>query len=327
MIKSWQNALIPKNKSFFAIGDIHGEFKLLEKLLKDIESKIESLSKYIDIVFIGDYIDRGLNSKKTIDILINFQNKYQTNNYIKVYFLCGNHDDFFIKFFSSSTLIKDPQKSSKFYKKAKQNLLMTKFDEIYISGLKIWFDIGGGKTTIRNYSKSLCLKLEKLIATKNLTEAYIEKINHIVNEIKILIPETHKRFFLNLRNNSHLIIGEFLFTHAGIDPNKSLCNQGIGLKKKKLNQEEFLDLIMLRDKFLWRDDLPNCPYYVIHGHTPSAIRVKKTFIADGQKKYRLCIDSKVYDQYGSLTYFFKSFDEYYLSSFPKKSTQKVLRYK
>ena len=83
---------------------------------------------------------------------------------------------------------------------------------------------------------------------------------------------------------------------------------------------------MIRDKFLWRDSLPNCPYYVIHGHTPSEKKIDKIYIADRQKNFRLCIDSKVYDENGSLTYFYKDSQKYRIFSFPKNDKIDFLSY-
>ena len=326
MITSWKNGLLPKNNLVFAIGDIHGEFILLKKLLYNIELRIQGFSGIINIIFVGDYIDRGLNSKKTIDILIKFQDKYLKKNNVNICFLCGNHDDFFIKFLLCKSFILGPNKSSLENKENNFQLLMTESNEIYISGLKIWLDIGGGKTTIMNYSRSLYKKLEVLIDSDSFNQESLFSLNVTVDEIKNCIPNNHRQFFLNLRNNSHFIIGDFLFTHAGIDPTKSLEEQGVGCPAKTLSQKEFLKLIMLRDKFLWRDNLPNCPYYVVHGHTPSEKKIDNVFIADGQKNYRLCIDSKVYDKDGSLTYFYKDSKKYEIVSFPKKGKHEFLSY-
>ena len=67
---------------------------------------------------------------------------------------------------------------------------------------------------------------------------------------------------------------------------------------------------MLRDPFLWRDDLPNCPYVVIHGHTPSAIEnVQGNIMADTQKDYRLNIDTCIYAPNGALTCFMHHGDQ------------------
>ena len=56
-------------KIIYAIGDIHGQFQLLEILLERINSYHfrKNPQANADILFLGDYIDRGLDSKKVID--------------------------------------------------------------------------------------------------------------------------------------------------------------------------------------------------------------------------------------------------------------------
>ena len=67
----------------FAIGDIHGCCNTFEKLL----SEKLAIQKSDKIYCIGDYIDRGKDSKGVIDLIINLQIKgYQ------VYTIRGNHE-------------------------------------------------------------------------------------------------------------------------------------------------------------------------------------------------------------------------------------------
>jgi serine/threonine protein phosphatase 1 len=71
------------NERLLAIGDIHGCFNKLKAL---IEEKIV-LRKQDKIVFIGDYIDRGNQSKEVVDFLIHLQEeKYE------IILLMGNHE-------------------------------------------------------------------------------------------------------------------------------------------------------------------------------------------------------------------------------------------
>jgi len=66
---------------FIAVGDIHGCPQSMEALL-------EKLSDYSDrtFVFVGDYIDRGPDSKRVVDLLIDFQKKQEC------VFMRGNHE-------------------------------------------------------------------------------------------------------------------------------------------------------------------------------------------------------------------------------------------
>lgn len=59
---------IEEGKRIYAIGDIHGRFDLLEALLGTIKEDIdrEPLSGQVHLVFVGDLIDRGPDSKAVV---------------------------------------------------------------------------------------------------------------------------------------------------------------------------------------------------------------------------------------------------------------------
>lgn len=65
----------------FAIGDIHGEVSKLRTLLHKLSPTADD-----DFIFLGDYIDRGENSKETIDTLI------ELDGLCTCTFLTGNHE-------------------------------------------------------------------------------------------------------------------------------------------------------------------------------------------------------------------------------------------
>ena len=75
-----------KEERLIAIGDIHGEIKKLNSLLKKL-----NLTESDTIVFLGDYIDRGKNSKEVIERLI------ELSENINCIFLKGNHEQMFLK--------------------------------------------------------------------------------------------------------------------------------------------------------------------------------------------------------------------------------------
>jgi len=56
-----------KSASAWAIGDIHGRFDLLTKALAEIEARSPSPTR---IVFLGDYIDRGPQSREVVETLM-----------------------------------------------------------------------------------------------------------------------------------------------------------------------------------------------------------------------------------------------------------------
>ncbi|MEL6641673.1 MAG: metallophosphoesterase, partial [Pseudomonadota bacterium] len=71
----------------YALGDIHGQKRMLDNALALIEADGGPDAK---IVFLGDYTDRGPDSKGVLDLLIAGQNDGRNWHFIK-----GNHDRFF----------------------------------------------------------------------------------------------------------------------------------------------------------------------------------------------------------------------------------------
>jgi serine/threonine protein phosphatase 1 len=65
-----------------AIGDIHGQLDQLNRLLNAVKPAVGDR-----FVFLGDYIDRGKNSKGVIDRLILFRAEFPDTIFIR-----GNHD-------------------------------------------------------------------------------------------------------------------------------------------------------------------------------------------------------------------------------------------
>lgn len=73
--------------SIYAIGDIHGEREKLEELLSCLPLDTED-----ELVFLGDYIDRGPDSRGVVDDLIALAKNQ------KCHFLIGNHESMFLDF-------------------------------------------------------------------------------------------------------------------------------------------------------------------------------------------------------------------------------------
>lgn len=69
-----------------AIGDIHGEVEKLNSLIDKLD-----LHKQDKVIFLGDYIDRGMHSKEVIERILNLSEE------IECVFLKGNHEDMLLK--------------------------------------------------------------------------------------------------------------------------------------------------------------------------------------------------------------------------------------
>lgn len=74
----------------YAIGDVHGRVDLLKAILKKISDDIETAPKERKprLIFLGDYIDRGDNSREVLEML----SALKTDVAHSVTFLRGNHE-------------------------------------------------------------------------------------------------------------------------------------------------------------------------------------------------------------------------------------------
>ena len=194
----------------YAIGDIHGCIKQLVTL----QDKIFNYPKYNKdedlLLYLGDYIDRGLHSKDVINHILQLQKEG-----IKSIFLMGNHEQVMIDFLFNK-----------------------------INNLRYWLNLGADKT-FRSYD----IEVAELI--KDGFED--NKINKLRNIFLSKLTKEHIYFFNNFKLSYTL--GDYLFVHAGINP------------EKLLSKQSNIDLLWSRsDQFFDKDF--KFEKIVIHGHTP-----------------------------------------------------------
>jgi serine/threonine protein phosphatase 1 len=80
---------LPEGVRIYAMTDIHGCAHLLKQMLRVIDADLaRSRPRYAIEVYMGDYVDRGPDSRATLDILISRSRRGNT------VFLKGNHEVF-----------------------------------------------------------------------------------------------------------------------------------------------------------------------------------------------------------------------------------------
>lgn len=79
---------------FAFIGDIHGCLEELEEVVEHVRSRTRHL------VFLGDYVNRGLRSREVVEYLI----LLNSSNDIECTFLLGNHDETFLDAVSTGNI-------------------------------------------------------------------------------------------------------------------------------------------------------------------------------------------------------------------------------
>jgi serine/threonine protein phosphatase 1 len=79
----------PEGQRWYAIGDIHGRYDLLDDLLRRIDRDDEIRGDTdTRLLFLGDYVDRGPDSAAILDLMI----KLDTGD-DRIVFLGGNHEE------------------------------------------------------------------------------------------------------------------------------------------------------------------------------------------------------------------------------------------
>jgi serine/threonine protein phosphatase 1 len=94
-------ASVPEGRRVYAIGDIHGRADLLVRLLEELRrdaARGEFEGRPI-LIFLGDYVDRGFQSRDVIDILLSdLLSPFET------YFLKGNHEAAMLQFLGDPSI-------------------------------------------------------------------------------------------------------------------------------------------------------------------------------------------------------------------------------
>jgi len=91
--KSARRPHVPSGVRVYAIGDIHGRLDLLNQMFKRIDADYARTRVQHRIeVFLGDYVDRGPESRGVVDLLIERGRKHRT------VFLKGNHEGLLVSF-------------------------------------------------------------------------------------------------------------------------------------------------------------------------------------------------------------------------------------
>lgn len=114
---------------YFPIGDMHGAYEIHRKLYDKI---VDEIGQGIDpafggtIVFMGDYIDRGPNSKEIVDWLMGIEDFEVNGHPVKHIFLRGNHEQFPLDY------------------------LLDPHDDKHLRVLEVWLR-NGGKATLDSF--------------------------------------------------------------------------------------------------------------------------------------------------------------------------------
>lgn len=175
----------------YAIADIHGEAKLLETLHNQIRCHAEaSNAAGFVVVYLGDYVDFGHNSRDVIDRIVN-DGLFEFQNY----YLVGDHDLRFLN------LIESDEETLLGYEQADGALLKWLFEE-------------GGSKTLASYGVYPPIHSRPLAGLPD-----------FISQAKRSIPSEHATFLRSLM--PYIQVGDFFFSHAGARPGVPLTGQSL----------------------------------------------------------------------------------------------------
>lgn len=120
----------PEGVRLYAIGDIHGRLDLLESLLELIELDQEKrMEAPLSLIFLGDYIDRGPDSKGVVDRLIQGFPPIHSEIYLK-----GNHEDLLMSF------LNDPSTGANWLRNGGEEALISYGVDLDVARDMFWKD-------------------------------------------------------------------------------------------------------------------------------------------------------------------------------------------
>jgi serine/threonine protein phosphatase 1 len=168
----------------FAIGDIHGNLAALDDLLDQLAVRVDAPDT---VVFLGDYIDRGPDSRGCIDRILDFRSTCRA----RVVTLIGNHEDWLLR------SIRDPTRHS------------------WILGMEAF-------PTISSYSSAVARQLRcaiEALGPKVVTECHELPYGAFADEL----PEQHLAFLNGLE--PYCRVNDTVFVHGGVAPNAGPVEQ------------------------------------------------------------------------------------------------------
>ncbi|HHN66265.1 MAG TPA: serine/threonine protein phosphatase [Nitrospirae bacterium] len=168
------------------IGDIHGEYHKLIRVLQ-----IAGYSSSDRLVFLGDYLNRGHESREVLEYLIELK-KDRRN-----IFLRGNHEDVLLKLLSGDT-------------------------QYWYT----WLEYGEGRACISSYGDDpdrIFYTIEGYFIRKDSHEVPLDR-EETIGFLRALFPRTHIEFLRETVLTYEL--KDYFFSHAGIESGMALEEQG-----------------------------------------------------------------------------------------------------
>ncbi|KAF8396444.1 hypothetical protein HHK36_018063 [Tetracentron sinense] len=221
-----------KERIVCCIGDLHGYWDKLQKLWSNLETQIDPPSfQTALIIFLGDYCDRGPDTKKLINFLISLPSSYPNQTHV---FLSGNHEFGFAAFLGVLPPPPDGSSFAQTWKEYEQNEEMEGwfkgdgYEMMHLQGRR-W---GGLIKDMLNPNYMNCMG--SISDAAPTFESY--GVPHGSADLVKAVPDEHKKFLANLvwvheeddvciETSEGIKHCKLIAVHAGLEKEKGVQEQ------------------------------------------------------------------------------------------------------
>ncbi|KAL8516875.1 hypothetical protein ACS0TY_015217 [Phlomoides rotata] len=263
-----------KPRTVCLVGDIHGYITKLQNLWSNLEKTIApSDFQWALVIFLGDYCDRGRNTKEVINFLISLPSRYPNQSHV---FLCGNHDFALAAFLG---ILPSPFDGSEFSETWKEYAMNEErerwykgegYENMHLQGRR-W----AGRMVGFNHAKNTEYKGSIYDAAPTF-ESY--GVPHGSADLMRAVPDEHKKFLADLvwvheEDNVSIEIEEgglknckLIAVHAGLEKGKGVEEQLKYLKAKDTRISKVEPLSGRKNVWDIPEELSKSPTIVVSGH-------------------------------------------------------------
>ncbi|KAK9052759.1 hypothetical protein SSX86_029389 [Deinandra increscens subsp. villosa] len=264
----------PNQRVVICIGDIHGYITKLHNLWTNLQTLIPPPDfQTARIIFLGDYCDRGPDTRKVLDFLISLPSKYPNQSHI---FLAGNHDFAFAAFVGA---IPPPPDGSEVretweeFEASEEREGWYKglgYEKMHLQGRR-W----GGKITVKFNSVKGTEYKGSIYDAGTTFESY--GVDHGSYDLMKAVPDEHKKFLADLvwiheednvgiETETGVEFCKLIAVHGGLERGKDVGEQIKYLKAKDTRIPKVEPLSGRKSVWDIPEELRGTPTIVVSGH-------------------------------------------------------------
>ncbi|XP_006652252.1 tyrosine-protein phosphatase RLPH2-like [Oryza brachyantha] len=261
-------------RTVICVGDVHGYISKLKSLWANLQSALpaETFAAAL-VVFLGDYCDRGPNTREVLDFLIALPAHHPGQRHV---FLCGNHDLAFAAFVGA---LPPPPDGSPFSATWAEYIQNEENEGWYRGpgheGMHAQGRRWGGIIKEKRNLKRGSLYLGSIYDAQPTFESY--GVAHGSPDLMKAVPEEHKKFLHDLvwiheeenvpiDTNEGQLICKLIAVHAGLGRSIDLNEQFRVLRTKDTRVSKVAMLSGRQDVWNIPKDLAGKQTIVVSGH-------------------------------------------------------------